>query len=104
MFLSRRCSDSSDDIHRYRNKISGPLLDRIDMRIEVPAVDTVLTDQRPAGVAQVRVERPHDLRRQFPIEIAIELGLPLIAGHASTFLHSMQLLAHQPAQRGTRSR
>lgn len=32
------CKDTPGQIHRYRSKISGPLLDRIDMHIEVPAI------------------------------------------------------------------
>jgi len=32
------CKCSPIQIHRYRNKISGPLMDRIDLHIEVPAV------------------------------------------------------------------
>lgn len=32
------CKDSQLQVERYRRKISGPLLDRIDMHIEVPAV------------------------------------------------------------------
>ena len=35
---SGRCHCSPDQIQRYRNRISGPLLDRIDMHIEVPSV------------------------------------------------------------------
>ena len=34
---TRRCVDSADATHRYRSRISGPLLDRIDLHIEVPA-------------------------------------------------------------------
>ena len=32
------CRCSYQQIHRYRSKISGPLLDRIDLHVEVPAV------------------------------------------------------------------
>jgi magnesium chelatase family protein len=42
---SRRCVDNQDAVHRYRGRISGPLLDRIDLHIEVPA-------QRPEALAK----------------------------------------------------
>ena len=35
---SGRCHCSSEQVLRYRSKISGPLLDRIDMHLEVPRV------------------------------------------------------------------
>lgn len=34
----KNCSDTFKQIEKYRSKISGPLLDRIDMHIEVPAL------------------------------------------------------------------
>jgi magnesium chelatase family protein len=36
--ISGRCRCTSEQVLRYRNKISGPLLDRIDMHLEVPRV------------------------------------------------------------------
>ena len=33
-----RCTCSSKDVHRYRNKISFPLLDRMDVSVEAPPV------------------------------------------------------------------
>jgi magnesium chelatase family protein len=33
-----QCSCTPGQIHRYRRKVSGPLLDRIDIHLEVPAV------------------------------------------------------------------
>lgn len=35
---SGRCRCTPDQVQRYRSKISGPLLDRIDLQLEVPAV------------------------------------------------------------------
>ena len=58
-----RCRCSSVDIARYQARISGPLLDRIDLHIDVPPVDlAALTDSTPgepsvvvaARVAQAR--------------------------------------------------
>jgi magnesium chelatase family protein len=42
---TRRCTCGSDEVHRYRAKISGPLLDRVDLHLEVPA-------QRPEALQQ----------------------------------------------------
>ena len=37
--LKRECRCGSTQVQRYRQRISGPLLDRIDLHIEVPAVE-----------------------------------------------------------------
>ena len=36
---NERCSCSPDQINRYRNKISGPLLDRIDLQVQVSKME-----------------------------------------------------------------
>ena len=35
----RQCTCSSDAVHRYLSRVSGPLLDRIDIHVEVPPVE-----------------------------------------------------------------
>ncbi len=45
----RECRCSPGQVERYRRKISGPLLDRIDLHVEAPAVEYKdLTDSIPA--------------------------------------------------------
>jgi magnesium chelatase family protein len=45
----RECRCSPGQVERYRQKISGPLLDRIDLHVEAPAVEyKELTETRPA--------------------------------------------------------
>lgn len=47
---SRRCRCTPDQIARYAARLSGPLLDRIDLQISVPRVPaTALLDPAPAG-------------------------------------------------------
>ena len=47
--IKRECRCSEKQIHNYRNKISGPLLDRIDIHIEVPAVSYDDLAESPRG-------------------------------------------------------
>lgn len=55
---SGRCHCTAEGVSRYRSKISGPLLDRIDMHIEVPRVShEVLRNGSPNGE-----ERSADIR------------------------------------------
>jgi magnesium chelatase family protein len=44
-----KCRCTPDQVARYRARISGPLLDRIDIQIEVPAVADDALAQKPEG-------------------------------------------------------
>ncbi|MCO6432806.1 YifB family Mg chelatase-like AAA ATPase [Nitrosomonas nitrosa] len=52
-----RCRCTPDQVTRYRGKLSGPLLDRIDMQIEVPAVpqEDLLRQREGESSIEVRV-------------------------------------------------
>ena len=47
----RACRCTPDQVARYQGKLSGPLLDRIDLHIEVPALPADQLVQAPAGEA-----------------------------------------------------
>jgi magnesium chelatase family protein len=58
------CTCAPGAITRYRQRISGPLLDRIDIHVEVPRVDyDKLTDERrgePSAAIRERVQAARD--------------------------------------------
>lgn len=60
-----RCKDTPDQINRYQRKISGPLLDRIDLHLEIPPVDIQALQKAPAAsgdtsqTVRARVTRLH---------------------------------------------
>ena len=47
----KECTCSNSMVSRYQKRISGPLLDRIDIHIEVPRVEYEKLSGRPAGRA-----------------------------------------------------
>ena len=67
---SGRCHCTPDQVARYRRKISGPLLDCIDIHMEVPAVPLDELVARPEGEsstemrARVAAARETQLARQ----------------------------------------
>jgi len=64
-----RCVCTSEQIERYRSKISGPLLDRIDMHIEVPSVATKLLKEK----SQNSEPSSNDIRKRVNQARAIQL-------------------------------
>jgi magnesium chelatase family protein len=54
----RRCTCSANKVASYRNKISGPLMDRIDLQVEVPRPPSPGTHKPGMNSANMR-ERAH---------------------------------------------
>jgi magnesium chelatase family protein len=65
---TKACRDTPDQIARYQSKLSGPLLDRIDLHVEVPALppDDLLhgVAGEPSAAVRERVIAARDRARQ----------------------------------------
>ncbi len=65
--LTRECTCSPAIVTRYQKRISGPLLDRIDIHVDVPRVAyEKLTEQRlgePSEAVRARVEAAREKQR-----------------------------------------
>ncbi len=64
--FNNKCRCTPDQIARYRGKISGPLLDRIDLQIDVPAVPQLELVKAAAGESstaiRARVARAREMQ------------------------------------------
>lgn len=64
----RRCTCAPEAVRRYLARVSGPLLDRIDLHVEVPAVRyKELSDRRagePSAAIRERVTRAREIQRE----------------------------------------
>ena len=65
MCIRDRCRCSPPQIEKYRQRISGPLLDRIDLHVEVPLVEyRELASDASGEMSGVIRERVEDARRK----------------------------------------
>lgn len=67
--LNKKCVCSQGQIFKYQKKVSGPLLDRIDLHVEVPRLPyEKMTEQteviEASQVIKQRVERAREIQRQ----------------------------------------
>jgi magnesium chelatase family protein len=77
---SGKCRCTPEQVSRYRGRLSGPLLDRIDMHVEVPSLPE--SDLMNAGGgessatvrARVMIARERQLDRQSKANAALETG------------------------------
>lgn len=65
---SGRCRCTERELHRYQSRISGPLMDRIDLMVEVPALEfEELKSRRPgesSAVIKQRVNAAREIQRR----------------------------------------
>ncbi len=62
------CTCKKEDIKKYLSKISGPLLDRIDIQVELPAVEYSALSDRSEGESSADVRRRVVAAREFAKE------------------------------------
>ena len=66
--VTRICSCSTSQIRRYRAKISGPLLDRIDIHIEVPNLKIELLRGNQCGENSASIRARCELARKVQVK------------------------------------
>ncbi len=87
------CTCSAPKIHNYRSRISGPLLDRIDIHIDVPALSykELSTGQQPGCSSAEVAKRVEEARRR-------QLERFRLAGGTSTIYCNAQMGPQQIKQ------
>jgi magnesium chelatase family protein len=93
---NQKCRCTPDQVARYRGKISGPLLDRIDLLIEVPALKeeemTQATVAESSADIRTRVERAREIQMQRQGVANANLGSLEIDQHCTTDEAGLALL------------
>jgi magnesium chelatase family protein len=77
-FGDPRCRCTREQVIKYQGRVSGPLLDRIDVQVHVEAVpeDVLLdnTQEEPSQAIAVRVAKAYDLQIQRQAKPNAQLG------------------------------
>lgn len=83
---ARQCTCSPVEIRRYLSKISGPLLDRIDIQIEMPSLSFDDLARRPEGESSSVIRERIRKAREFARERNEAIGI-----HSNAELTSSQI-------------
>jgi magnesium chelatase family protein len=95
---SGRCRCGPDQVARYQSRISGPLLDRLDLQLRVPrppvsAIDpNSAPDGEPSAIVAARVARARTLQLRRQGVLNSELGTSLLAEHVALGPAERQLM------------
>lgn len=65
---TKACTCSQNAVHKYLNKISGPLLDRLDLHIEVPPVDYKALSDKTQGESSAQIRERVNRARAIQVE------------------------------------
>jgi magnesium chelatase family protein len=105
---SGRCRCTPDEVSRYRGKISGPLLDRIDIHIEVPALreDELddISSREASAVVRSRVQGAYEVQLARQGKGNTQLGTREIDRYCAPDEKGAQLLRQAIARLGLSAR
>jgi len=105
---THRCRCTPDQIARYRSRISGPLLDRIDLQIEVPAVAPEELAGAAAGestsTVRERVARARERQLARQGKTNTRLTAPEVDEHCGPQRSGVELLNHAIRRLGLSAR
>ena len=65
---TKPCTCSQNAVHKYLNKISGPLLDGLDLHIEVPPVDYKALSDKTSGETSAQIRERVNRARALQVE------------------------------------
>jgi magnesium chelatase family protein len=89
MDATRSCSCSTSKIRRYLQRISGPLLDRVDIHIEVPRLkkDELLTpaNGEPSSAVRVRVKQARETQAARLAQAEVYCNAHMLPRHLKQF-------------------
>ena len=98
---SGRCPCTPDQVRRYRWRVSGALYDRIDMTVDVPAIDaeamtsrTQLAEAETSAAIRARVAAAHARQLERQGRTNARLGAPDVERHCERTREAERLLAH----------
>jgi magnesium chelatase family protein len=103
----RKCTCMPGTISRYQKRISGPLLDRIDLHVEVPSVDTQkLVGQKGDGESsksiQERVQNARSMQhtrfKNTKLKANSEMNTRQVKDYCELDIPSQELLLHATAK------
>lgn len=106
----KSCRDTQAQIDRYRGKISGPLWDRMDMHIEVPAlryrdmIEAKLAEPSITIRHRVSLARQKQRHRFGKTKTNAEMSSPDIKKHCAIDSRSQGLLRHAVDEMGISAR
>ena len=104
-----RCRCAPQQVLRYRNRVSGPLLDRIDLRLEVgPVAEEDLWDEQALGVddagLRTSVAAARDLQLKRAGRLNVALGAKEVEAYCRTDAGGVKLLKKAAERLGLSAR
>lgn len=95
---TRECTCSGNAVHRYLNRISGPMLDRLDLHVEVPPVDYAALSSKAQEETSAQIRERVNKARKIQLERYKGTGITCNARLTSSLLKKYCVLTDDASE------